>query len=331
MNNFRIKFSIKAVAAAVPDNICLNEDLNIFKEGEKRLSQKTLGIDSRYIEHKGRKASYFALHSARKILKETNVDVDEIRYLVYITQTPDFITPATSIWIQNELGLSKTCLCFDINLGCSGYVNGLFLAATLLNQTGFGKALVLTSDISSSLIQDGDTSTQPIFSDGGSATLIEYNAESPEAVCLFGNDGKGFKAIFKDHPIWGTKDYLKMEGLDILNFTLKVVTANIVDCIALSGLEKSEIDYYILHQAGHLINESIRRRLDIAPEKYLYSLKKYGNTSSSSIPITLLHNAEAFLNPLTQTVLLSGFGVGLSWGSIITQIQNCQLLGIDKV
>ena len=332
MKGKSLNFCIKALAASIPANCEHNENLTIFNEGEKRLSLKTLGIRKRHIEILGRRASFFALDAAERIFAAQPKAREAISCLIYITQTPDFITPATSIWLQNKLGLGQHCLCFDVNLGCSGFVNGLLLAEAILTQQGGGMALLLTSDISSALIKEGDTSTQPIFSDGGSATLIEQSSNTPNSYGLFGNDGKGYQAIFKDHPLWNPyPDYLKMQGLDILNFTLKTVNENISACMQDAGESIESIDYFLLHQAGQLINEGIRKKLEIPKDKYLYSLQEYGNTSSSSIPITMIHNAENFSSVEAQRVLMCGFGVGLSWGTIITQIQDCLFLGIVEV
>ncbi len=333
MENASLKFRIRAIAASVPQDTEYNENLDIFPPGEKEFSLKNLGINKRHIEVKGRRASVFALQSAKRILNLFPRIEDELVCLIYITQTPDYITPATSIWMQNELGLGQGCLCFDVNLGCSGYVNGLFLAASILNQAGKGKALVLTSDISSALIDPKDTSTRPIFSDGGAATLIEYDAHCKPSFFSLGNDGAGYTAILKEQPIWkGELDYLKMRGLDILNFTLRTVVKSVLEAISNAGINKAEIDYFAFHQAGWLINEGIRKKIGVGEERYLYSLKEYGNTSSASIPITLIQHKDLFEpKEHTKTLLLCGFGVGLSWGTAIVRISDCLFLGVEEI
>lgn len=319
LNRFKtLPCSIKAVSSVLPDNPVQNSELDSLTASDKILLNKTLGIHTRYVEHKGRKASFYAIEAAKEIIDTTSIDLTQISYLIYVTQTPDFITPATSIFIQSQLELPSNCICFDINLGCSGYVYGLFLLAELLNSAGGGKGLLLTSDISSVLIKKGDTATEPVFSDGGSATLVEVNEDSLPAFFSLGNDGNGYEVILKEHPIWKKETAsLTMKGLDVLNFSAKTVSNQVMECLNFTQKKVSDIRYFIPHQAGLVVNETLRKKCGYSESQTLYTFGKYGNTSSASVPVSLCHYNDLFKG--SSTVMFSGFGVGLSYAtSIIT-------------
>lgn len=325
---------LQGVAACVPQQEVSNFDCALLEEKERKLFVKTTGIENRRIAAKGVCASDLCERAAQKLITDLGWNKNEISVLVFVTQTPDYITPATAILLQEKLGLSKSCLAFDINLGCSGYVYGLSVAAAMLQNIPNGKGLLLVGDVSSACISAEDKSTVPLFSDAGSATAIVQDNNASSLHFNLENDGKGFEAIMIPeggyrNPI--TKNSLKMiavskgisrnsshlilNGIDIFNFSISEVPKNI------QKLLQSHVgivpEYFILHQANKIINETIADTLKIDYEKFPSSLKNYGNTSSASIPLTLVTQLSQQLKLKKVNLLLSGFGVGLSWGSVL--------------
>ena len=339
VNNIKVEAVSVSLPSQIEDNLLYPYFSN---ELEKNLFIKTVGIRYRRVAKANTCASDLCQDAAQKIIDSLQVDKEEIKALIFVTQTPDYITPASSIIIQAKLGLPNSCLAFDINLGCSGYVYGFFVISSLLNQIGSGKALLLAGDISTNCISKKDKSTAPIFSDAGSATLISYekdiapmyfNLESIGAKhqAIMIPDG-GYRNPFKEESLLYQKNeeglernklHLIMNGHDVFSFSTQEVVKNIQHLLENCKTEINKIDLVFLHQANKLINESIRKKLKIAADSQPYTLFDFGNTSSATIPLTLIDHMKKSerQNKSTKTCLLSGFGVGLSIASAIVNIQ----------
>lgn len=338
-------FSIKntqiaGLAACVPKQIAYNKDYEWITEKERKMLIKTTGIEQRRMAADGQCASDFCVKAAEDLLTALAWNPADVDVLVFVSQTPDYITPATSMLMQERLGISTHCLCFDINLGCSAYVYGLSVVASMLASTGLQKALLLVGDTSSDIVSEQDKSTAPLFSDAGSATALSYAEGAPEMHFNLQSDGKGYEAIIiKDggarhrlHPNSLVRqehkkgvcrnDYeMAMDGLRIFNFALREVVPNVKKLLADTQTDLANIDYTIFHQANRLLNETIRKKLKLPPEKVPYSLKEFGNTSAATIPVTLVTQLSEALTNRPLSLLLSGFGVGLSWGSVLVQTE----------
>lgn len=341
---------LSGIAASVPKNIESNRDYPFSSDKEKELFIKTVGIENRRVAPVGLTASDLCIACGEELIEKLNVDKGDIKVLVFVSQTPDYLIPPTSTILQDKLNLPKDCIALDINLGCSGYVYGLFVVSSLMQTLNARKGLLLVGDVSTSCLSSEDKSTAPIFSDAGSATLLE--AESKENRIYFNlqNDGSGFEAIsipdggmrnpFKDESlevkeiekgIRRNATHLIMQGMEVFNFSLREVAPNIKALLSETGIDKEEIDYYVLHQANKLMNESIRKKLGIDPEKLPLSLNDFGNTSSASIPITMVTELGDDLRSKDLKLVLSGFGVGLSWGSAIVETKKITCLPLIEV
>jgi 3-oxoacyl-[acyl-carrier-protein] synthase-3 len=339
---------ISGIASAVPANTVDNQDYDFSTDAERVLFLKTVGIRYRRIVNNDLTASDLCMKAANKLLESLACDVAEINLLIFISQTPDYLIPFTSGILQEKLGLSKDCMAFDINLGCSGYVYGLSIAASLLNNMNGGKALLLVGDCSSSCISEKDKSVTPLFSDAGSATLIEQS-KGDELHFNLQTDGKefddiiiqdgGMKSPFKtdsllyrelESGIERNSTQMSLDGLKIFNFALREIPQNANRLMTENNKSIEEIDAAFFHQANLLLNESVRKKLKITADKTHYSLHDYGNTSSASIPVTICHNNSLNPTKLHQT-LLCGFGVGLSWGSCLANLSSAKILPIIEV
>lgn len=320
------------IAAAVPTYAEDNLQYSALTESERAMLVKTTGVRMRHIAKNGVTTSDLCYASAEQLISRLGWNKDEIGLLIFVSQSPDYFLPATSIVLQARLGLSSNTAAFDINLGCSGYVYGLSVAASMMATGAFTKALVLAGDISSVGITPRDKSTWPLFGDAGTATALEYDETSKSYFTLH-SDGKGKDAIIipdgglrspvnensfteteVEPGIVRHRRNLWLNGLDVFNFSIREVPPNITALMNFAGVTPEEIDYFIFHQANKLMIETIRKKLKLPPEKVPYSLDDFGNTSSASIPLTIAARlADASQHP--RKWILSGFGVGLSWAS----------------
>jgi 3-oxoacyl-[acyl-carrier-protein] synthase-3 len=273
----------------------------------------------------------------------------DVGLMVLITQTGDYPVPATSITLQDRLGLPKSCICFDINLGCSAYPYGLAIMSSLMRTLSIRRGLLLIGDISSKVCAYTDKSAWPLFGDAGSATALEIADEGRDAYFHFMNDGSGKDAIIIpagglaartplsvaqleprkiEEGVIRNGANLILRGSDIFTFAIREVPTSINQVITYSGVDRERVRYYVLHQANRLINETIRTKIGAPRESFLYTLGEYGNTSSVSIPLTMSAHGDKLAG--AESVLLSGFGVGLSWGSALISIpERCYFSVIE--
>src|SRR6218665_3595477 len=225
-------------------------------------------------------------------------------------------------------------MAFDIQLGCSGYVYGLSVISNLMSTGKFKKGLLLVGDKSSFSQSRKDKSTYPIFGDAGTATILEYDPSPAPISFNLQSDGSGYEAIMiKDggirNPYNNQSDVdheispgiirnarnLILDGVEVFNFSLREAAPNVMELMRANNTTIDDYDYFVFHQANRLMNESIRKKLKIPPEKTPYSLRYFGNTSSASIPLTIVTQLAEQLKDRKASLMLSAFGVGLSWGS----------------
>lgn len=339
MSSFSIaNVVIRGIAAAVPGTREDNNDYAALSPTERALLVKTTGIRERRIASATQTTSDLCLEAAQAVLKETGTTAGDIGLLIFVSQSGDYYLPATAALLQDRLGLPKSTIAFDVGLGCSGYVYGLAIAASMMRTTGTGKALLLAGDVSSATVSREDKSAYPIFGDAGSATLLESSPSSGAWHFNLMTDGGGADAIiipdggmrnrisprsfepeFISEGISRSRVNLAMNGPEIFSFAMREVPASILQLARNAGLSLAQVDYFVMHQANRILNETIRKKLGIAPEKTPYSLDEFGNTSSASIPLTMVTRIGAPLGDQACRLLLSGFGVGLSWGNALVE------------
>jgi 3-oxoacyl-[acyl-carrier-protein] synthase-3 len=333
--------NIKGIAGAVPKTVLSNWDYTHITEPERKLLIKTTGVAERRITGtSGITTTDLCKAAAEKILEQTGTSKDDIEILVFVSQTPDYFLPASSITLQNRLGLPKTCMAFDMNLGCSGFVYGLSVISSLISTGKFKKGLLLCGDISSAGPPEEDKSVFPLFGDAGTATLLEYDTTAQKMNFSLQSDGSGYEAIIvreggmrkpftvdsftlveKEKGISRASRNLELNGMAVFDFSVTEVPKNINDFFKNTGTTPESYDYFVMHQANQLMNETIRKKLKFTPEKVPYTLPKYGNTSSASIPLTIASELKDKVAGTTK-FLASGFGVGLSWGTVSFQTKG---------
>ena len=296
--------------------------LNLIGKG-KNLSKKIInkiGIETRRIADKNIYSNDLAIKSAKKLLKSVNSK--SIDFLIYCTQTPDYLIPTNACVIQNTLKLKKNIGAFDINLGCSGYVYSLSIAKSLIVSGQAKNILLITSDTYSKFIKKDDLTTKLIFSDSSTSTFISYKKSKNSFKILnstYGTDGSGHKDFIVNNfgsRFWNypkkNGEFIYMNGANIFNFTLTEIPKAVSQFLEKNNLNPNKISNYIFHQANEFIVKSLQKKLKIPKQKIIIDVKNIGNTVSGTIPIILNRNSQKIKSG--KYVLLIGFGVGLSWG-----------------
>jgi len=326
---------ISGISACIPQFEYNNHDYDLLSLQDRELLINTIGVEKRRMAGTHITTSDMCQMAAEKLLPLMSLTPSDIDVLIFVSQSRDYILPCTAIILQSKMGLPKTTLAFDIPLGCSGYVYGLYILGSMLSKGQIKRGLMLVGDISSLSSCYLDPSTFPLFGDSGTATVMEYDPNAKEMFFNLQSDGSGWEAI--SIPEGGTRNYptddsfqikevfpgikrsrfhLQLNGIDVFNFTLREVAPNINALLKHLSKTIADYDYYVFHQANKLMNETIRKKLKLGPEKVPYTLHKYGNTSSGSIPLTMVSEIRQELEQKELSLILSGFGVGLSWGSV---------------
>lgn len=320
---------VSGIAAAVPANAEHNQDLTILDDREKDNLITKVGIGARRVAPAGLCASDLCAAAATRLMQDAGCEPASIGILVFVTQTPDHLLPGNSMLAQQWLGLPSSTLLLDINQGCAGYVYGLATIAGMMQSCNIDTGLLLVGDTITRLLLPEDRTTVPIFSDAGSATLLQRTATTGNIFFNIGADGAGFNTIHVKkggarHPLNGNAEpmHLAMEGLDVLNYSLKNVVPNIEALLDYAACDISSIDHFIFHQANRILNENIVRKLGVPSAKVPETLSVLGNTSSATIPITIAGRLSDALMKGPEKILISGFGAGFSWGSALLDVQS---------
>ena len=267
----------------------------------------------------------------KELLKNSIGKKKDIGFLIFVSQTRDFLLPSTACILQNRLGLSKNILAYDIPLGCSGFVYGLY-NSYLISVNMKSKGLLLAGDMSSKFINLNDEKMAGLFGDAGTATAIQHEKKSKKlSFFAFGTDGNGCKnLIYNSSGINDSnkKKYLEMDGAKIFEFVLDEVPVQIKKLLSKSKNSINSIDYFVFHQANKFILNALGKKLGLPKEKVIYSIDRFGNTNSASIPITLSENLKKKNN---LKILISGFGVGYSWASAIINLHKPKFDSLQKI
>lgn len=331
LHNVRFAGMASCVPHRVLDNV---RDCPPSQRSERERLVRNIGIRTRRICPEWQTFSDLAFVATEKLLEELQWRREEIDALIVVTQSPDYLIPATAIILQDRLGLAHSTIAFDVNLGCSGYPFGLHLLGSMIAAGGIRKALLLVGDKSAK-------EKDPLFSDAGTATALEFDPSAPPMHFDLHSDGSGYRAIMlpagghrepfgvqhliptrDEHGVLHTPADLILDGPAVLSFSTQRIPPAIQQLLSYSQVDKEQVDYFIFHQANRMINETIRKKLDLPVEKVPSSLHDLGNTSGASLPVTMTKRLHEQLSSGRHKLLLSGFGIGLSWGTAIVDIER---------
>lgn len=322
-----------------PRNKVTNEDLSIeFPDYDFSKFEDKVGIKSRYWVSENETALDLAKKACDKLFN--NHSKDNIDYILYCTQSPEYFLPTTACILQDYLKIDKTVGALDFNLGCSGYVYGLSLAKGLINSGQAKCVLLVTAETYSKYLHPKDKSNKAIFGDAAAATLITYDDKEFFGEFLFGTDGSGFEKLivkngcsrtpldidakeisYGSNNIY-TDNHLYMNGPEVFNFTNEVIPNFTIDVLEKNNIQIDKVSQFVFHQANAFMLNFIRKRLKIEPNKFFINLEDGGNTVSCTIPIALKKYALKMEQNKSETIALVGFGVGLSWAGGVLNIDN---------
>lgn len=333
---------IRALSACVPHDIVYNRDLGYLipeEEIEKVISN--IGIVERRIAPDDVTASDLCYKAAVQLMADNDIDPESIDLLLFMSQTQDYRIPATSCILQHRLGLPKSTMCFDISLGCSGYLYALSTAFAYASLPGINRVLLLDGETFSKIVNRRDKVDWPLYGDAGTATLVE-KGDFGQSSFLLNTDGSGENTL-KIHagmrnPITAQSCVEReqedgnirsdlevfMDGMDVFNFAISKVPRCVKQVLADAGKTVDDVDYLVFHQANRFMMDFFVKKLKIDPERVPYCIGKYGNTSSSSVPLTVASELAGKLDG-TKNVVFSAFGAGLSWGAALLSMHDCKV------
>lgn len=343
--------AIKAISCAVPKNTFQIDSLSsIWGENEIRRIVKTSGIEEVRIADEKTTTADLCTKAAEVIFEKVPLGRDSIDGIVFVSQTADYVLPATSCTLQSRLGISQEAVAIDINQGCNGYIYGVFLSSMLVASGSCRKVLLLVGDTTSKLIATHDRSLRTIFGDGGSATIIESGEES--LYFRIKTDGERYDLLIvpaggmrlprseescvareMENGNYRSQENLFMNGLEVMKFALSDIPPLVEQLLADVGWLKTDAGCYIFHQANKFVIEYIIKKMKLPAEAVPIAVKKYGNSGPASIPLTLAQGlSDKTIDPVSlRSTVAVGFGAGYSWGAFAGDLSGTQSLGVQEL
>lgn len=342
---------LSALAACVPKHVVDNYAYtDHFPTEMVRDIVDKVGIYERRFADEQTCSSDLCYAAAEQLILDNEIDRSEIDLLIFISLTPDYRMPASSILLQHRLGLSNNCIAFDVSLGCSGFIYGLNLAFSLMQQPNLRKALILDGETRSKVYNPKDRNVAFLFGDGAVAALVERDPKFGKSYFSMNSDGSrgdlikidagGYRQmsspetvqekVIDEHGNVRSMENGHMQGGDVFNFVIREVPKDIKRLLEYSGESLSEFDFYVFHQANNFMNEYLIKKLKLDPAKVPSTISKFGNTSSVSLPLTI---ASELGNKLSghKKLFLSSFGVGLSWATGIVETEDCVISKLVEI
>ena len=342
---------ITAMAGAVPKHVIHNyEYTQYFPADQVKEVVDKVGVFERRFADEKTCSSDLCYAAAERLIADNNVDKSEIDLLVFLSQTPDYRMPATSIIRQDRLGLPQSCVAFDMQLGCAGFCYALSVVYGMMQGGNIRKALILDGETRSKVYSPKDRRSAFIFGDGGVAALVERNEKFGKSWFSLNSDGSRHDLIMikgGGYRNMSSEETLKervvdeygnirsdeqgyMRGGDVFNFVIREIPRDIKKTLEFSGVDKDTIDYIVFHQANNFINSYITKKMKLDTDKIPHTIEKFGNTSSVSVPLTIVSELKDKLEG-NKTLLLSAFGVGMCWATGIVPFVDCKVSEIVEV
>lgn len=332
------KAYIKSLDYYLPEKVVTNEELvTEFPEWTVEKIADKVGVKKRHVAVDGETAADLAVKAAEKLFAENqNISKDSIDFVIFCTQSPDYILPTSACIIQRRLGLRNDIGAFDFNLGCSGYIYGLSIAKGLIAGNIATNVLLLTGETYSKHLHPRDKGNRTIFGDAATATIVSTDGFAEICEFVLGTDGQGAENLiiksggarcpdnvndlaFDENGNPHSSDYLYMNGSEIFRFTQKIVPSAVYQTLKKNNINFDDLNHVVFHQANSYMLQFLRRKMKIPENKFYIDMKNFGNTVSNSIPITLSNAYNQ--GTLDGQILICGFGVGYSWGGCILRVK----------
>ena len=342
---------ITAMSAAVPKRVIKNREYtDVFSAQEANDIVDKTGIEERRFADDETCSSDLCLAAAEKLIADNNINKEEIDLLVFISQTPDYRMPATSVTLQHRLGLPHSTIAFDISLGCSAFMYGLSVVYGMMEHSNLRKALILDGETRSKVYSPRDRRSAFLFGDGGVAALVERNPKFGKSTFSLNSDGSradlimipagGYRKMSSAETVaervvdefgnMRSEEQGYMRGGDVFNFVIREIPRDIKNTLAFAEKEIGSFDYVVFHQANNFINSYIAKKMKLDTAKIPSTIGKFGNTSSVSVPITIVSELKDKLSGKKE-LLLSAYGVGMTWATGIITFVDCKISDIVEV
>lgn len=342
---------IAAMSAAVPKRVIKNRKYtDVFSAQEANDIVDKTGIEERRFSDTETCSSDLCFAAAEKLIADNNINKEEIDLLVFISQTPDYRMPATACTLQHRLGLPNSTIAFDITLGCSAFLYGLSVVYGMMERSGLRKALLLDGETRSKVYSPRDRRSAFLFGDGGVAALIERDSKFGKSTFSLNTDGSradlimipagGYRKMSSAETVvekvvdefgnMRSDEQGYMRGGDVFNFVIREIPKDIKNTLAFAEKTADEFDYIVFHQANNFINSYIMKKMKMDAAKIPSTIAKYGNTSSVSVPLTIVSELKDKLDGKKE-LLLSAFGVGMTWATGVVPFVDCKISDIVEV
>lgn len=342
---------IMALSGAVPRTVIDNyKYTQYFPEDQVREVVDKVGIYERRFADEKTCSSDLCFAAAEKLIADNGIDRNEIDLLIFISQTPDYRMPATSVLLQERLGLPNSTIAFDINLGCSAFIYGLSVAYSFMQCNNLRKALILDGETRSKVYSPKDRRSAFLFGDGGVAALVERDEKFGESYFSLNSDGSrgdlikinagGYRMpssvetlqekVVDEYGNIRSEEQGYMNGGDVFNFVIREIPRDIKKIAEWSEVDIQSLDYYVFHQANNFINSYLAKKLKLDTTRIPSTIAKYGNTSSVSVPLTIVDQLKDNLSG-KKRLMLSAFGVGMTWATAIVPFVDCRISDIVEV
>ena len=342
---------ITALSAAVPKRVINNyEYTESFPAIEVKEVVDKIGAFERRFTDADTCSSDLCFAAAEKLIADNNIDRTEIDLLVFISQTPDYRMPATSIILQHRLGLPNSTIAFDINLGCSAFIYGMSVVYAMMERSGLRKALILDGETRSKVYSPKDRRTAFIFGDAGVAALVERDDKFGESTFSLNSDGSrenlikidagGYRnpssvetlkeKVVDEYGNIRSDEQAYMNGGDVFTFVNREVPRDIKNTLEYTQRDKDSFDFLVFHQANNFINTHVAKKLKLDMDKIPSTIEKFGNTSSVSVPLTIVSELKDKMAG-EKSLLLSAFGVGMTWATAVVPFVDLKISEIVEV
>lgn len=342
---------ITAMSAAVPKHVIKNREYTeVFSAEEAKDIVEKTGIEERRFADVETCSSDLCFAAAEKLIVDNNINKEEIDLLVFISQTPDYRMPATSCTLQHRLGLPNSTIAFDITLGCSAFLYGLSVVYGMMEKSGLRKALLLDGETRSKVYSPRDRRSAFLFGDGGVAALIERDPKFGKSTFSLNTDGSradlimipagGYRKMSSAETVvekvvdefgnMRSDEQGYMRGGDVFNFVIREIPRDIKKTVAYAEKEIDSFDYVVFHQANNFINSYIAKKMKLDTAKIPSTIAKFGNTSSVSVPLTIVSELQGKLDGKKE-LLLTAFGVGMTWATGVVPFVDCKISDIVEV
>lgn len=342
---------VTALSAAVPKQIIINREYTeVFSKAEADEIVDKTGVEQRRFADENTCSSDLCLAAAEKMLADNAINKEDIDLLVFVSQTPDYRMPATSVTLQHRLGLSNKTIAFDINLGCSAFIYGLSVVYGMMERSHLNKALLLDGETRSKVYSMHDRRSAFLFGDGGVAALIERDPKFGKSVFSLNSDGSradlimipagGYRKMSSADTVvekvvdefgnMRSEEQGYMRGGDVFNFVIREIPRDIKNTLDYADRKIDDFDFVVFHQANSFINSYILKKMKLDAAKVPTTIAKFGNTSSVSVPLTIVSELKNKMNG-NKELLLSAFGVGMTWATAVVPFVDCKISDIVEV